>query len=213
MRIKVFLLIGTAVLMLMTACRDTETYAEQKEKERDAILAYLEDNDITVISVDEFLKDTVTNNPVAGPDSTLNEYVLFPESGVYMQIIRRGQGSTLQSGESKTYNVRYVEYDILHDDTLSLNIYQASPDVMVCSRTSDYFTASFVSGIMYTYYNSSSVPKGWILPMTYLKPGFYNGEQASKVRMIVPHTYGTSSAIQSVYPCFYELTITHQKWQ
>ena len=83
-------------LFVLASCDDEETYAEQKEKERDAIAAFLgrnvniidETGDtickvgvINKISEEQFLaQDTVT-------DLSRNEYVLFSSSGVYMQIV------------------------------------------------------------------------------------------------------------------------------
>lgn len=205
---------AVAVIMMASfaACDDTETYAEQKAKERKTIEEYIADNHIDVITADEFLKDTVTNNPFTGPDFSKNEFVLFPDEGVYVQIIRRGTGKPIQAGETKMYNVRYVEYSLQSQDTISMNLYNQDPDVMSCKRTVDTYQAMFKSGVMIQCYNSS-VPKGWLVPIKFLKPGFYNGEPSAKVRLIVPHDQGTSNAAQSVYACLYELTLTPQKWQ
>lgn len=204
---------GTLLMAaLMASCDDTETYAEQKAAERETIEDFIAENDIDVIELDEFLIDTITDNPYTGPDFTRNEYVLFPDEGVYVQFIRRGTGKALEDGESKMLNVRFMEYDLSDCDTTMMNLYNADPDVMTCKRSGDTYSATFKSGIMYQYYGSS-VPQGWLVPMSYLKPGFYNGEPSSKVRIIVPHDQGTSTASQSVYACFYDITITHQKWQ
>ncbi|MCQ2111543.1 MAG: DUF4827 domain-containing protein [Bacteroidaceae bacterium] len=211
-RIIGFLPVCMILTMVLASCKDTETYADLKENERNAVRKFVAEEGIQVISVEEFLKDTITNNPVTGPDFSRNEYVLFEDQGVYMQIIRRGQGSVLEPSSSKNYNVRYFEYDILHSDTLTHNRYQTAPDVFTCSRSSDLYTSSFVSGIMFSSYGSS-VPKGWMTAMPYITPGFLNGEPSAKVRLIVPHTCGTQKSLTDVYPCLYELTITHQKWQ
>jgi len=201
-----------ALLSGFVSCKDTETYADQKASERAAVKKYIEAEGIQVITFEEFLKDTITNNPVTGPDFSKNEFVLFEDKGIYMQIIRRGQGSVLADSTSKNYNVRYIEYNIKDEDTLTMNSFQTSPDVLTCSRSSDKYTASFVSGVMFAFYGSS-VPSGWMVPMPYIKPGFLNGDPSAKVRLIVPHSYGTQQAVTDVYPCLYELTITHQKWQ
>ena len=50
------------------------------------------------------------------------------------------------------------------------------------------------------------------MTMPFITPGILNGDGA-KVRIIAPHNQGTRNAAQSVYPTFYEITITAQKWQ
>ena len=60
---------------------------------------------------------------------------------------------------------------------------------------------------MYNVYGTQSVPSGWLIPFRYLTPGrTTDSEKIARVKLIVPHSQGTSSATQSVYPCFYELT-------
>ena len=66
--------------LAFAACSDTETYADQKKKERSAINRYIANQKIKVISEEQFFaQDTTT-------DVSKNEYVLFESNGVYMQI-------------------------------------------------------------------------------------------------------------------------------
>ena len=62
--------------LVFAACSDTETYADQKKKERSAINRYITNQKIKVISEEQFFaQDTTT-------DVSKNEYVLFESSGV-----------------------------------------------------------------------------------------------------------------------------------
>ena len=198
------------------SCDDEETYAEQKEREARQINNWISQHNIEVMSVSDFLKDTITNNPDTGPDKTRNQYVLFPDNGVYMQIVKRGTGSTIKPGETKNMNARFVEIYVSSGKTISMNLYQSEPDVFYVKRTGDNYSASFITGtgktpsIMASFYGYS-VPNAWIMPFPYIKPGMLDG--AAKVRLIVPHNQGTQTAAANVYPTFYELTITSQKWQ
>ena len=70
-------------MLLVSSCKDHETYADQKKKERAAINAYIQKQGIKVITESEFLKDTIT-------DVSKKEFVLFDNTGVYMQIVRKG---------------------------------------------------------------------------------------------------------------------------
>lgn len=199
-----------AVSSLFISCRDKEeTYAEQKEREAKQVRTWLDNHDIDVISVSDFLKDTITDNPETGPDSTRNEYVLFEDVGVYMQIVRRGEGRLIESGETWYLNARYVEVYMGTGDTLTMNKFQQDPDVLYVKRTGGNYTATFKNGIMASTYGTT-VPSSWIMTMPYIKPVLYNGNSA-KVRIIAPHNQGTQSAANSVYPAFYEITITKQQ--
>lgn len=213
------MLLAVGCLCGLQSCNDDETYAEKREKERDAISSFLRrdvaitlNGDtlvdvglINVISEDQFYRqDSMTN--VAN-----NEYVLFENTGIYMQIVRRGTGSKLLSGQTKSIICRYVEYNILTDAVQS-NSSTAYPDIMDVTNTYGTFKGSFNTtinggGVMYNYYGSKAVPAGWLVPLTYICIGRQIDErEIAKVRLIVPHTQGHSDASSNVYPCFYEIT-------
>lgn len=212
MKKLLYIILGVAALSsVVTSCKEDDiTYAEQKERETKQVRAWLANHDIDVITLSEFLKDTITDNPETGPDSTRNEYVLFEDNGVYMQIVRRGEGRLIESGEQWYMNARYVEVYVGTDDTLTMNLYQQNPDVFYVSREGGGYSASFTSGIMAMAYGTS-VPNAWIMTMPYIKPMLLNGKSSAKVRIIAPHNQGTQSAAQKVYPAFYEIVITKQK--
>ena len=75
------LLAVMAGTLLFSSCDDEETYAEQKERENRQIRSFIESHGIDVISMSEFLVDTITDNPETGPDRNRNEYVLFNDRG------------------------------------------------------------------------------------------------------------------------------------
>ena len=187
----------TACTVALFACDDTVTYAEMKEKEKAHIEDFISDQSITVITKAEFEKDTIT-------DVENNEFVLFEDKGVYMQIVRRGEGKMMEDGDRIVFMVRYLEQNIESGDTISANLY-ASPDYFTCKREGDSFTASFTQGYMLNIYGSSAVPSGWLVPLSYVTPGRPN-DKGAKVRLIVPHGQGTATASQYVYPTYYEIT-------
>lgn len=213
MKKLIFAVLGlVAFSSVLTSCKeDEETYAEQKEREAKQVRAWLDSHNVDVISIQEFLKDTITDNPITGPDTTRNEYVLFEDNGVYMQIIRRGEGRQISAGETWYLNARYVESYVGSGDTLTMNLFQQDPDIFYVKRTGDTYSGSFLSGIMTRAYGNS-VPNSWLMTMPFIKPALYNGNSA-KVRIIAPHNQGTQTAAGSVYPAFYEITITKPKNQ
>lgn len=191
-------------VILLTACHDTETYADQKNKERTAIKKFIEDQGIKVISETEFKRDTLT-------DVSKKEFVLFENTGIYMQIVRKGCGEKIKNGESVTVLCRFNEYNLLTDSlNLTNNIlyYSSVPDKMMVTNTLGTFTATFINGVMQAAYSSTSVPAGWLVPLSYINIGrmLKEDDEIAKVNIIVPHSQGTTAALTSVIPCYYELT-------
>ena len=202
-RILCMMLIGLG--FAFQSCDNHKTYAEMKDEERDAIRRYIELNDIKVISEDQFAEQDSTTNVAE------NEYVLFGETGVYMQVVNRGNGELMKDGR---YNilVRYVEEKINQGgdvDTLSLNTipnFSPHPDEFLLTKKEGSMQATFnEGGAMSDAHGSSYVPSGWLIPFDYIKVG-RETEGRSKVRLILPHSQGTSTASASVFPCFYEIT-------
>ena len=83
------------------SCDDTETYAEQKDKERAAISRFIADSAITVITESQFKEQGYKT------DVSKNEFVLMQNSGVYMQIVREGCGEKIKEGETTTMKYSY----------------------------------------------------------------------------------------------------------
>lgn len=203
------------VVSLFAACNDYETYSDLKKKERQAISKFLVDSAINVISEKQFEEQGQTT------DLKKNQYVLLDKSGVYMQIIRKGCGQQVESGNTVNVLCRFSETNILTDSMLIRNdivgtIYMNGQyidvsqyvDKMTVQRNGSTFQASFVSGMMQLYHGTSSVPSGWLVPLLYINVGrpLQEGDEIAKVKLIVPHSQGTQTASQSVYPAFYVIT-------
>lgn len=198
MKKTIYIALWILLTVVLGSCQDYETYAEQKEKERNHINDFIAEHGIKVIDMETFIANDTTT------DVSKNEYVLFEDKGVYMQIVRKGEGKMMKDGDRGVFMARYLEYNIADADTISGNIYAATPDYFTCERKGDTYSASFTQGYMYGIYGSA-VPKGWLLPLSYITPGRPN-DKAAKVRLIVPHGEGTSTAAQYVYPTYYEIT-------
>ncbi|MBR0265458.1 MAG: DUF4827 domain-containing protein [Prevotella sp.] len=205
---KKLLCILTVLAAVLSSCNDYETYGDKKEKERNAIAKFISDSSIVVITEDQFKQQGMTT------DVSKNEFVKFDKNGVYMQIVRSGCGTELGTTESTSLVCRYREYNILNDTTQTWNDtpnFAASPDVMKITRNNATFTASFTSGVMYTFYGGS-VPAGWLVPLTYVKVGRPQSfdENCAKVRLIVPHSQGHATASSNVMPFYYVITFQRQ---
>lgn len=207
-----------AALMCLTtlfSCDNGETYADMKEKEKKAIDRFIQYNEFTgpikVISQEQFeAQDSTTNVDE-------NEFVLFNEDGIYMQIVSRGEGKSLvefakeqstDSTISKTILCRFLEYDIEAGEYTIENIYSSSiVDKMLVKyiHRSRRYQASFTEGKMVGKYKSSVVPQGWIKPLDYIRLTRNSGRIA-KIRIIVPHSSGTANASGYVLPMYYEIS-------
>lgn len=221
-RILLFPLLLLALSFAFQACDDDESYSDKRKRENKQIKSFLKygcevvdddsgedllyvEGNINVISESEFYANDSTTNVDE------NEYVLFSSSGVYMQILDKGTGTKIEEGDSRVVIVRYTEYNISGDSIQTsnrVNSYEMIPDLITITNTYGVFSGSFVSGLMKTYYSSSAIPAGWLIPFEFVNVGRLDSDEASlaHVRLIVPSTQGQSDASSYIYPCFYDLT-------
>lgn len=181
------------------------TDEKQKQNEATQIKKWISDHNIIVTGPSSLLEDSTSN-------VENNEYALFADLGIYMQIVRCGDGSPIEDGETRYYNARYVEVNIGTGDTLTTNMYQQEPDAFYLRCTGDNYTGAYTGGLMSKTYGTT-MPNAWMLPFLYIKPGTMSGSSAAKIRLIVPHIHGTQKAAAEVYPTYYEIIITSQRWQ
>lgn len=206
---------------LFQACDNSKTYAEMLEDEKNAVNKFIKDNDIRVISLEEFERDTITASKEAG--NGYDEYVAF-SNGVYMQIVDRG-GKEDKNGvevinEVDTFankNVictRYVEQDMMTGDTTCFNVplerwmdvpdyYKFPLTFRYVQNTSTVYGSVLSGSLDYDLlWNSkgygTAIPSGWLIALPYLRNNAH-------VRLIVPSKMGHTTAQQYVNPYFYDI--------
>lgn len=224
MKKLLFAMIAVAALCSFAACSDSETYADLRNRERDSINAFLRNENIKVITEAQFKERFDKGMTLTDTAKANNEYVLFESNGIYMQVIDQGCGDYIKQGETTDVLVRFSEYNLKTEARISTTSLQLSnnvvgysylPDKMSVTNTSGTFTGTFdtSSSLMAKAYGYSStsaaVPSGWLTPFTWVKIGRPQtaSEKIAHVRILVPHTYGTSAASGSVYACLYDMTI------
>lgn len=198
---------------VFTACSDDETYADQVKRERSVISAYIADSHVNVISEETFRNQNYTT------DTAKNQFVLFESSGLYMQIVRKGTGKPIASGESAGILCRYTELNLLTDTIQANNTiqpyYYRYVEKMNVTNNSGTFSGSFqqATSLMYLFYGSTAIPSGWLAALPYLNFDRYvnANSEIAKVRLIVPHDIGQSYASSGVYPCLYDITFERDK--
>ena len=207
MRKAILSLLPFLCLASLVACNDYETYGEKKDKERDAINQFIADSAFTVINEAQFNRQDCTTSVEK------KEFVYLDNSGVYMQIVRKGCGSPIASGESAVLLVRYFE-QCIQDTLFSYNDTNPfAPDYMTVARSGSTYSGSFTQGTWYNRYASSyngtaTVPNGILAVFPYINVGRprEDGDETAKVRLIVPHSQGHTLATSYVYAYYYELT-------
>lgn len=135
-----------------------------------------------------------------------------------------------KEGKSEEVIVRFDEYNINTRANISNESLQLSNNVpsfsyyldkLKVTNTSGTFTGLFVEparSVFCLAYNgstyssgsySSTVPSGWLTPFSWVKIGRGNGEgeKLAHVRLLVPHTYGSTTASASVNACLYDMTL------
>ena len=199
-KLTLFFLSLLALSLGFQACDDSKTYAEILEEEKDGINDFIKKEKIKVISQSQFYaQDSMTNVKE-------NEYVQLA-SGVYMQIVDKGsenEADTVKSNDEIL--VRFVEYSILDKDTTLSNLSAVETvDAFRYTVTSSSIAGTFLQGYMMTYYSSPAVPAGWLVPLTYVR-------DMAHVRLIIPSKMGHQTAMQYVYPYYYDIR-KYQIWK
>lgn len=204
-----------------TACNDDMTYGDMRKAEDKAIASFIKKGCVATSNegVAELLRvdpiNVITEEQFAANDSVTdvskNEYVLFPSTGVYMQIVRQGTGEPIAAGESCNVICRFHEFNISKDSIQLTNrvpAYEQLPDIMSVKNTAGTYSAIFTQGLMYSVYGSQ-VPQGWLAALPFIRLGRQDNPDAeiAKVRLIVPSGQGHSNASNGVYACFYEITM------
>ena len=176
---------------LFQACDNSKTYAEMLEDEKNAVNKFIKDNDIRVISLEEFERDTITASKEAG--NGYDEYVAF-SNGVYMQIVDQD----MMTGDTTCFNVpleKWMDISEYYKSPLTFRYVQNSSTVygIVLSGDFDY-------DYLWTVANGygTAIPSGWLIALPYLRNNAH-------VRLIVPSKMGHTTAQQYVNPYFYDI--------
>lgn len=221
---RLYWLFIIAVFAIVSCSSEEKTYGEQKKQEREVVSRFINRNVVMMIGNDTLLNlgkiKVITEEEFDLQDSTTNvennEFVLFTQSGVYMQIVREGNGKRIEPGESRRLACRFWEYNMMGDSLQLTNRvmkFAVNPEIINVSNNSGYISGSFdltvpTGSLIYKAYGDTQVPDGWLKALEFLRvgPQTTDEKRIAKVRLIVPHSSGHSHATASVYPCFYELT-------
>ena len=204
-KLTLFFLSLLAFGLSFQACDDGKTYAEMLDEEKDGINDFIKKNDFKIISQSEFYAQDSTTKSKEKRDG-VDEFVQLA-SGVYMQIVDKGSENAADTVKNNDeVLVRFMEYSILDKDTTLSNLNAVETvDAFRYAVTPSSIAGTFLQGYMMTYYSSPTVPAGWLVPLTYVR-------DMAHVKLIVPSKMGHQTAMQYVYPYFYDIR-KYQIWK
>jgi len=179
---KFISLIALMVFVCLSACKDSQSYADLLNKERYATNAYLANCRV----VNEIPSDTVFE---VGTDAPY--YRLDKEGNVYMQVIKAGDRKTDKAKSSDRIYFRYMRYNLSYWYTYHEMVGDGNEKDMKSAPT--YFLYG-----NYTLTTSAQWGYGIQLPLTYLGVD-------SEVNLIIKSQYGWASEISNVNPYLYHI--------
>ena len=178
--ILIMLLCG--FLFIGTSCKDDKTYAELLQEEQDSIDKYLKGYRVADIPAN--LDDLETTN---GDRESSDAPYYRLEDGVYMQIISKGNGTSIQKGD-KVY-FRFLRQNL---NTLASTGSADAVGNFYYENIDDY----------YFNYNTVTTSSSTTYGLGIEYPLQYVGNKAV-VKVIVPSKMGFTESISSVIPYLY----------
>lgn len=176
-----------ALLMAVSSCSDSKSYADLLNEENQVVNAFLAQHRVveTWPGVD---------NCEVGEDAPF--YCVDDEGNVYMQVIRKGDGTFPEKGEHVSFT--YLSYD--------LNYYVVGSDSNVGSGNLNSPGSSAATYFIfddYTLEQSSQYGTGIQIPVKLL--GF-----GSKVNVVIKSQAGPSAYMSYVIPFLYDIAYYKQ---
>lgn len=176
-----------ALLMAVSSCSDSKSYADLLNEENQVVNAFLAQHRVveTWPGVD---------NCEVGEDAPF--YCVDDEGNVYMQVIRKGNGTFPEEGEHVSFT--YLSYD--------LNYYVVGSDSNVGSGNLNSPGSSASTYFIfddYTLEQSSQYGTGIQIPVKLL--GF-----GSKVNVVIKSQAGPSAYMSYVIPFLYDIAYYKQ---
>lgn len=178
----IYLLIISAISLLVVSCESGRSYAELLQTENQAVNRFLADQKV----VADIPADSVFE---VGPDAPY--YQIDSEGNVYMQVLAVGSGDDVKDDQLVYF--RFLRYN--------LNFYSGSLSALTPEGNENDLTQAPTSFRYqnFTLPSSSEWGSGLQLPLTFLK------KLNCEVNVVVKSQYGWSSEISYVQPYLYHV--------
>lgn len=171
---SIVLILVSILTLTITSCNNRKTYAEYLKDERKAIDLFIAKNNLTILK--NFPADTIFHE---------NEFYKDPSTGVYFNIIDRGDTSKLQWREKV-----YIRFKGLH--------YFATEDTVLYSNESSTYPEQleYIGPVTSLTQGNYDTP-GWAVPLPYVG-------HTGRVKLIIPFEMGSSYDQSAYTPTYYD---------
>lgn len=182
------MLLAAMALMLLTACNDSESYADRLNSERNAVNAYLANHRVVMSIPEDSVFEVGENAPF---------YRVDVDGNVYMQVLNAGDRVGDRAKEGEPIYFRFTRY--------SLATWYADGQLAALSDGNEYtmsanpYTFNFKD---YTLPSSSQWGYGLQYPLLFL------GVEC-EVNLIIKSQYGFTSEISYVTPYLFHVRYFH----
>ena len=179
---KLSILMAIMAMLVVSSCKDSESYADLLNDERYATNAYLANCRI----VNEIPADTIFEVGENAP-----YYRIDPEGNVYMQVLKASDRKTDKAKVSEKIYFRYMRYNLIY--WYKYNEMYGSGNEQDMQAATTYFQYGD-----FTLTISSQWGYGIQLPLSLLGVN-------SEVNLIIKSQYGWTSEISNVQPYLYHV--------
>ena len=189
MKMKKFGFLAIAIAVMLTSCKDSESYSDRLNAERNATNAYLKTQRV----VNEIPSDTVFET---GKDAPF--YRLDPDGNVYMQVINPGDRKNDRAKKSQTIYFRYTRFSL--SEWYSTKVMgESGGNEQDMSQSATYFQFQDFSLAI-----SSQWGYGLQMPLHFL------GAEC-EVNLVIKSQYGLTAEISYVQPYLYHVRYFHSQ--
>ena len=182
------MLLAAMALMMLTACNDSESYADRLNNERNAVNAYLANHRV-VMSIPE---DSIFE---VGEDAPF--YRVDVDGNVYMQVLNAGDRVGDRAKDGEPIYFRYSRY--------SLSTWYADGQLVALGDANEYTMSASPYSFNFKDY-SLPTSSQWGYGLQY--PLLFLGVEC-EVNLIIKSQYGFTSEISYVTPYLFHVRYFH----
>ena len=182
------MLLAAMALMLLTACNDSESYADRLNSERNAVNAYLANHRVVMSIPEDSVFEVGENAPF---------YRVDVDGNVYMQVLNAGDRVGDLAKEGEPIYFRYSRY--------SLSTWYAEGQLVALGDANEYTMSASPYSFNFKDYTLPSSSQ-WGYGLQY--PLLFLGVEC-EVNLIIKSQYGFTSEISYVTPYLFHVRYFH----